>query len=207
MNKQPILIAGPPRVGSTMLAGLFFHHGIWIGEAKVTKHPSTNSMIGTENVHIKSYLKTLMPGHKNWTLPIPDVNSAVNFEQRIESLVETEGMWLVKTGGLLLTWQLWREAFPKAIWIFPKRSIEKIVDSVKRHPVMGNRPRKQITAFISEILARQDYVSSQVENQLCLDMNCFVNDPDVTRFVVSRTGLECKEEIVKEWIKKEMWHE
>ena len=54
MLKQPVIIASPPRSGTTMLAGLLHHHGLWIGNARVTHFKQTNSDLGTENIEIQS---------------------------------------------------------------------------------------------------------------------------------------------------------
>ena len=73
-NYDPILIAGPPRSGITMMSGIFHYHGVWIGPARTTKYPKSNSSLGTENIDIKKYLKSLLDGYKNWNTPLPDID-------------------------------------------------------------------------------------------------------------------------------------
>ena len=52
IRRDPILIAAPPRSGTTMLAGLFYKHGVWVGRTCTTMYPETNSDFGSENIDI-----------------------------------------------------------------------------------------------------------------------------------------------------------
>ena len=57
IRQDPILIAAPPRSGTTMLAGLLYYHGMWVGRSRTTMYPGTNSEFGSENIDIKNIMK------------------------------------------------------------------------------------------------------------------------------------------------------
>ena len=57
INQKPILIAGCPRSGTTMLAGLLHYHGVWVGRSRTTMYPGSNSNFGSENLDIKEIMK------------------------------------------------------------------------------------------------------------------------------------------------------
>ena len=128
--QNPILIASPTRSGTTMLAWLLHLHGVWIGNAGVTKSPETNPQVGTENISLKKYLKSING--------VPE-----NFKEQIEKRVETNGPWLLKTAGNLMKQDIWLKYYPDAIWLLPWRSIDKIVESAMRHPGMRRTGKEQ----------------------------------------------------------------
>lgn len=212
MNQhQPILIAGPPRVGSTMLAGLLIKHGVWVGKAKITPYKETNSQIGTENIEIKKYLKWRLPiVYQNWNIPLPDCEYGNSFKEDILKIVKIDDPWLVKTSNLLLTWQLWNEAFPEAIWVFPERPVADIVASALRHPAMKKRGEKKITKFVGACIARQSKIGPLVKNSIVLNTPLLVrghgNVQETMRKIIEKVGLKYDQSIVDDWIKPEMWH-
>ena len=204
-NQKPILIASPPRCGTTLLAGLFHKHGAWIGKARVTSYPKTNSLLGTENQDIKKYLKSLLGDYKNWNLPTPTIDNVRGFKEEIEGIVPDNQVWLVKTSNILFTWRLWRNAYPDAIWIFPKRDINKIVDSAMRHPAMKKRGREKIDIFIEALQKRQEFISRFTKNRVFVNVNNIVNDGEC-KDLIEYVGLEYDQSITDNWINKGMWH-
>lgn len=210
MNKHaPILIAGPPRVGSTLIAGLLAAHGVWIGKARVTKYPETNSLIGTENIEIKQYLKSLLNDYKNWSVPLPNVDPNIyqEFHKAILQRVYTDGPWLVKTSNILLTWQLWRRAFPSARWIFPRRNPTDIIASAMRHPAMRRRRRDTIRNFVFALLDRQEVVAKFVgANGFFINAGDLVKDRTAAWNMIDRLGIDYDDAKAAALIKPEMWH-
>jgi len=207
---SPILIAGPPRCGTTMIAGLLYRHGVWVGQARLTRYPGTNSNFGSENISIKRYLKSLYPEYRNWNTPLPDMVNVPDFKDQIESLVNESGPWLVKTSNILMTWRLWKEAWPDAKWILPIRPLENIVDSAMRHPAMKKHGRKRISKYIIALQQRQALVASHSMSNgntiYFLDVDKLVNNPEEARPLIEFCGLEFDEGIVNNWIDKRIWH-
>lgn len=191
---EPIFVAGPARCGTTMLTGLLHYHGAWVGEAKVTQNPETNSLFGSENVHIKATLK-------NWSNPNPQ-----RLRDAVLALVKTDGPWVVKTPQLLVKNRLLIEAFPEALWLLPRRPIEDIVASALRHPGMRGTPerRRQIA---NNHLLMQGEVRRSANWWMDVDVDALARgDMAVAREAVEFAGLDFKEEVAAAWIKPEMWH-
>lgn len=195
-DHPPILIASPTRSGTTMIAGLLYHHGVWIGEAKVTKAPETNPLLGTENTKIKAYLKSL------------DIKiSPVDFRREILSLVETDGPWLVKTAQNLLKWKKWNAAFPEAKWILPNRSMDEIVRSAMRHPGMRNRGPEEQTRRVELLKGLQEEVARRCENTLWLCPGKIARkQPEETARLFDFCDLALDYDVWDNWIEPERWH-
>lgn len=209
MKYDPILIAGPPRTGSTMLAGLLYHHGVWIGEARVTKFKKTNSNIGAENTEIKNYLKDIFNRHNNWNrLPLPEIgNTLVNdFKSKILSIVNSSSPWLVKTSGILYDFELWNEAFSNAKWLFPSRPFKDIMSSFNRHPKMKKRKHKK--QYVLELWRRRDELINKYQiNYKWVYPDEFMKGSNKhAREVIEFCDLKFDEGIFNNWIKPEMWN-
>ena len=197
MNPNPpILIAGPARCGTTMTAGLLYHHGVWIGEARVTKAVHTNSLLGTENIHIKEYLKE-MSGKD----PSP------HFRQDILKLVPGYGPWLVKTAQTLIKWKKFAYHFPEARWVLPWRPTEEIVQSALRHPGMqrqGEQRRRDIARWHQKL--QKDVADSGVEH-VWIDVGKLANrDREEAEKLLNFCGLKLDEKLWHNWIEPSMWH-
>lgn len=159
MILPPILIAGPPRSGTTMLAGLLHKHGIWVGNTRTTHFPGTNPPdFGSENLDIKELMKDeaqKIP-YRNWCVPLPDeVTLTADLKSKIDAIAPQDTPWLVKTSWTLIFYQFWISAYPDAKWVFPMRKPEMILDSMNRHPSMRRRPDKMKKKFIKALRARQ----------------------------------------------------
>lgn len=153
IRQDPILIAAPPRSGTTMLAGLIYYHGVWIGRSRTTMYPGTNSNFGSENLDIKHIFKQIAKeiGYQNWDVPFPVVDLSKDVKDRIEHFVPENTPWLVKTSWVLVFWQFWHKAYPKARWLFPLRKTKKIVNSMNRHPGMRRHSTGKKREFIQAL--------------------------------------------------------
>lgn len=170
MLRNPIIIAAPPRSGTTMVAGLLKLHGAWVGRARVTNHPGSNSLIATENQDIKKLMKTLARTYKynNWSEELPEITPedakvlGTWLREAIEKIVPHGEPWLVKTAWTLIFYDIWKEAFPGAKWVIVSRHIKNIVQSVKRHPKMALHKRKDVKKYIKALHKKQDQVWEEV---------------------------------------------
>jgi hypothetical protein len=165
-------------------------------------------MIGTENIAIKKYLKSLQNGYENWNVPLPDIMLPLplvdSFRGRILNIVDTDKPWLVKTSNLLHTWRLWNQAWPSARWIFPIRSVWNIVDSAKRHPVMKRRGKK-IEPFVKALIERQELVKQSVMFSYSVSVDALVRHQDC-QGMVEWAGLNYNPDIPKKFIDQGMYH-
>lgn len=210
VRQDPILIAGPPRSGTTMLAGLLHYHGVWVGRGRTTMYPGTNSMFASENVDIKAVFKDMAVemGYKNWSVPFPD---PMGFDQeqakkRIESFVPEDTPWLIKTSWNLIFCGFLFDAYPDARWVLPIREPFKIVDSMNRHPGMRSHPNKQKYRFIGELTSRANDVVESGAKYTVVDVEKLVDKhPNTIGSLFAFLGIEPNFEVITEWIKPEMF--
>ena len=160
MKYDPIIIAGPPRSGTTMLAGLLSIHGVWVGRGRTTKYPGTNSEVVSENQDIKNVMKAT--DYKNWTTPLPDHDLPIDVYHKIDNIIPDE-RWLVKTTWTLVHWRFWNDYAPDAKWVFPHRPEKKVLDSMNRHPGMKNRNDNKKKQFVRALHNRQKEVFKNVD--------------------------------------------
>ena len=166
VNQSPILIAGPSRSGTTLLAGLLGKHGVWIGRGTPTKYPETNPNFVSENQDIKFVFKQAAKkeGYINWRAPIPYMNGAYLEKEDIEQFVPGGKRWLIKTSWNLIFAAVLKDWYPNAFWILPWRNKELILDSMNRHPGMAKRSdevKGKVICYLQsmekEIFAKSQY--------------------------------------------------
>ena len=208
-NYDPILIAGPPRSGSTMAAGLLIKHGVWVGEAYPTPYKNTNSNIGTENPDLKKLhfkYKNQM-NYRNWQVPLPlQPNEDYGwFKQQVLSLVDTDGPWLVKTAWLVIFWSVWANAFPDAKWVLLDRPAEDIANSVIRHPKMKARGHETAYNFALALQERQKELAPYV-NHIFIDTTK-LGQGDMNEFhkLMNFCNIKPNENVAKDFIKPNRW--
>lgn len=174
VDQTPILIAGPPRSGTTMLAGLLSTHGVWVGRARTTQYPDTNVKFGSENQDIKAIMKRIAAGrgYRNWNVPLPDQPDFWNgIKEEVEAFVPANTSWLVKTSWTLVWHEFWTEAYPHAQWVLPYRNVLSTLDSIARHPGMSrNHPPWQRRTFVEALQRRQSQVAAQVRESIVVDV-------------------------------------
>lgn len=167
INRQPILIAGPPRCGTTMLAGLIAPHDVWVGRARITDYPGTNTEFAAENQDIKGVFKDLAAdiGYRNWTVPLPEQPLVwSDMDKAIKQFVPDDQPWLVKTTWNVIWWKFWHAYYPDALWVLPQREMSSVMNSISRHPRMARRPRKMSYLFIKAVYEQQRHLKKVVSN-------------------------------------------
>ncbi|KKM07613.1 hypothetical protein LCGC14_1732140 [marine sediment metagenome] len=209
VRQDPILIAAPPRSGTTMLAGLLHKHGVWVGNARTTMYPRTNSNFGAENIDIKNIMKREAGrvGYKNWETPFPDPRLDSAIKSEIEAFVPDDIPWLVKISWCLTFWKFWVGTYPKARWIFLTRDTLKIVDSMNRHPGMRRHPDEVKRNFIAGLLHAVGGVIDHGVSYAFIDTEGLADRDSVTIESLFQF-LEIKPdfEVIQDWIKPEMLH-
>jgi hypothetical protein len=176
MAKQdPILIAAPPRSGTTVLAAVLNAHGVWVGRSRTTRYPGTNMNFGAENIDIKNIMKREARGYSNWDIPLPDPRLKEETKAEVEELVPDNTPWLVKTSWTLTFWKGWKDWYPNARWLFPVRDIEKIVDSMNRHPGMAKHKDEEKYHFVQALQRRRFEVITTDVKYICFGIEKFVD--------------------------------
>lgn len=207
IRQDPILIAAPPRSGTTMLAGLLHYHGVWVGRSRTTMYPGTNSDFGSENIDIKNIFKAraAKSGYKNWETPFPDFGKTAVQKSSIEKFVPEDTPWLVKTSWCLIFWEFWITAYPKARWIFPTRDTLKIVDSMNRHPGMRKHPDGFKHNYIKALLQNSAKVMDHDRNYAFVNMESLADRDTVTvDALLDYLKIIPDYKVIQDWIKPEM---
>ena len=137
-TRDPILITGAARSGTSMVAGVIDICGAWVGD---TSGPNRSNQKGMfENVEIrnnivKPYLQDLgVDKMGQYPLPHPEgLMIPRNFRDQIESVLRKQGYkdgpWMYKGAKMCLIWPVWHYAFPNAKWIIVRRKTSDIINS------------------------------------------------------------------------------
>jgi hypothetical protein len=136
--KEPILITGCARSGTSMVAGIINMCGAFGG--KMTGPNKNNAKGMFENAQIrdvlvKPYLREIGVDPKG-QYPLPDVNKLkipVDWAERVRKIMIDEGYknghWMYKGAKMCLIYPIWHYAFPNAKWVIVRRKDEDIVRS------------------------------------------------------------------------------
>jgi hypothetical protein len=151
--KEPILITGAARSGTSMVAGVINLCGAFGGNMAGANRNNQKGMF--ENVHVRQnivrpYLKKLGVDSKA-QYPLPNVNALQDFSE-LRAFVKktfikqgyTGGDWMYKCPKMCLHWPVWHAAFPDAKWVIVRRKSEGIVNSCIRTGFMNAFDRSYI---------------------------------------------------------------
>jgi hypothetical protein len=212
IHKKPVFIAGSPRSGTTMLAGLLVLHGFWVGESGVTKDPNSNSLIATENIPIKRSMVEQLNSinYKNRGVPFPSVETVDKLDldsvwNVVQKVLPNEQRWMFKTSGLLLFYKFWSEKFPEALWVLPRRDKQAVVDSIRRHPRMKFNSTTE--AFVEAAFERQIEVYEYVDHSMFVPTKEVANlNMELIQEYFDFCQVKMDERIVRDFVKPEMMH-
>ena len=137
--KDPILITGCARSGTSLIAGIINICGAFGGEMS---GPNKNNAKGMfENFFIrqnitKPYLQRLGVDSLG-QYPLPNVKKLIipnDWKNKIENVMIHQGCkeeqrWFYKGAKMCLMWPVWHYAFPNAKWIIVRRKTSDIVNS------------------------------------------------------------------------------
>ena len=153
--KEPILITGCARSGTSMVAGIINLCGAFGGATSGPTRYNEKGMFENAQIRngiVKPYLASI-GADKMGQYPLPDVENITvpkNWRRRIEDVMKKEGIpggtpWYYKGAKMCLMWPVWHDAFPNAKWIIVRRKTPDIINSCMRTGFMAafNRPAIQ----------------------------------------------------------------
>lgn len=200
---NPIIILAYPRSGSSMTAGLFAAHGVWVGTSRGGNENNPKGFF--EHTHIKQLLKKrfgwdLMALSKNPPQPID------GFYGDITTILEKDGwngeQWLCKHSALY--WRAWSDFKPKFILV--RRDIEQTVRSnisVGLH--RGEWTPKQLTEIMQAHHREMDILSEYHDGKNVYTDELIKGDYSSLESAMAYCGIVMKEEIVKDFIEPKYW--
>lgn len=168
--RDPIIITGIPRSGTSMIAGIINICGAFMG--------NTNKMM--ENQELKDRL--LIPfmrsigAEETGQINHPDLSSLqipVGFRKNVLDIYKAQG-WAeeqplaIKSNLVALTWPIWQYAFPNAKFIIVRRRTGDIVNSCIKTGYMNKHDTKE--GWVEMCRSYQNRFSQMIEE----GMNCKV---------------------------------
>lgn len=139
--KDPILITGAARSGTSMVAGVINICGAFGGNMSGPNRNNAKGMF--ENARIRNTI--VKPFFREIGVdplgqyPLPDVNNLIvptNWKARVEDVIKHEGYkegpWMYKGAKMCLHWPVWHYAFPNAKWVIVRRPTRDIIRSCTR---------------------------------------------------------------------------
>lgn len=207
---QPILIAAPPRSGTSLLASFLAACGVHVGET--VPSDSGNPYGYYESTFLVELNKAILKanGQRGKSEPPMLADPVLPFDLQAVAREEAQrdAPWLFKDSKTLRVWRVWADAFPGAKWLLPRRDITAIVDSMSRHPVWARRGganyfQKCAQAFAAE----QTVLAEHVRYAEFIDANELASgDETVAEDVCQFVGVRYKPDALGTVLHPEAWH-
>lgn len=160
--KDPILITGAARSGTSMVAGAVNICGAFGGDMSGPNRSNPKGMFENHYIRqqiVKPYLESI-GADRLGQFPLPDLDKViipVDWRNRIEKVMRDQGYkdgpWFYKGAKMCLTWPLWHYAFPNAKWIIVRRKTGDIAKSCCK------------TGFMKAFMHKQNQKSVGVDNE------------------------------------------
>jgi hypothetical protein len=200
---EPIIILACPRSGSSMTAGLFARHGVWVGTSRSGNEHNPKGFF--ENTFLKKQLK------KEWGTDLlalsenpPEYHP--DFREKVEKLLIQDGYrgetWLCKHSALY--WRAWLGFNPKFICV--RRDIEQTVQSnidVKLH--RGAWSRDDLTDIM-----RSHHYEMDLAIRKCQGINVYTDDLIERNYRSIREalifcGINPNEDVIHDFVEPRYW--
>jgi len=144
--EAPILLASPPRSGSSLLTYILKELGVFTGLTK--KGDNYNRYGYFENIAISNILINILRANdlfglnkKFQPLYLPSVPDPNVFRTKVLNIIKEQGYtehthWAFKDPKILLCSDVFMRSFKKAKWVIIKRDKQKLIESLLRTPFM-----------------------------------------------------------------------
>jgi hypothetical protein len=136
---RPVLIAGAPRSGTSLVAGIFARCGAWVGQTVPGGRSNPTGFF--ENLALREEVDQALLAKSRadpfGVDPLPRLESLATergLRMWVFAVLAREGYrgdrpWVFKDPKLTLLWPLWARAFPRALWIVVRRPDAEVVRS------------------------------------------------------------------------------
>lgn len=153
LQRDPILITGTPRSGTSVVARIFVECGAWCGDC--IGADGDNPTGYWENMDMMRHVRAMLGrmgidqegnGQPLWFFADQAVrqwggwDAAEDLRNAIHAIVMHQGLllqrgqpWFFKSPTIALVWPLWRAAFPRAVWVHVTRDLDAVNDSIGRY--------------------------------------------------------------------------
>jgi hypothetical protein len=151
--KDPILVTGCARSGTSMVAGIINICGAFGGDMSGPNRNNQKGMFENHRIRqqlVKPYLREMgVDPMGQYPLPsIQNLKIPTNWKSQVELVMQQQGYkfgpWFYKGAKMCLTWPLWHYAFPNAKWIIVRRRTGDIIRSCQKTSFMRAFGRKDV---------------------------------------------------------------
>lgn len=215
--KQPILITGCARSGTSLTAGIIHHCGAFGGSlAGKNKHNKKGMFENTavRNQIIKPFLRGIKCDPLG-QFPLPDVNAMPEFPElrkRVMSILSKDGLrkeqdWFYKGAKMCLVWPIWHSAFPGAKWVIVRRNTEDIIDSCLRTGFMrAFKNRDGWRWWVEQHLLRfQEMRDAGLDVVEVWPSKVIAGSYGEMKNVINHVGLSWERDVIHSFIEPRLW--
>lgn len=190
---NPILIMMVGRSGSSMIAGIFHEHGVWVGPSR--PGDGNNQKGYFENLELKKAVR------EYGMCFFEEAEFKPGWKEKVESIIRSQGYeggpWLFKHGAAFH--KVWGEFKPKIVKVW--RNPDDIFKSYRRSGFMNNYSDDEVKKSIKF----HHYI---MQNMQGFNVYCDAvvkGDYTSLEIAIKGCGLEYNEQIVKDFIVPE-WY-
>lgn len=200
MIDDPILIVMMGRSGSSMTAGIFNLHGVWVGS---TPPPSRINQKGFfENRKVKLELRRWF--NKSF-LDVPE--GKPGWREKVEGIIREQGYrggpWLYKHGATF--WKAWYEFNPR--WVLVWRDPEMIFQSIRNAQVMQKFTDPQVKESIRLHHEQMRIIKSKFDDVFDVEADRLIQgDDSQIAAAIEGCGLTYDPMITREFVEPKLWH-
>lgn len=198
--KPPIIVMGLPRSGTSLIAGIIYIHGAWVGEYHLEGEHNVRG-----NFVNKKIGKILLEEKKS----CPDkIREAV-----LREMIKQEyqgGHWVVKHAFDPKRYNAWLKAF-KPVWILVKRNPEDVLNSKIRSYIYKN---KKSRVWDKEKIKRGIITKYSAMDNFLKKNNAFEIWPSELikgnyqqiKYILKQIDLPFSKEKINKFILPQYWH-
>lgn len=206
MRHDPLILFCTPRGGSSLVAGVFVRHGLWVGETfGGPDGVGAGGYVNYENTRIKKYMKNAFPlDAGNHDYPVDVANHSADLQRFCAKVVPPETAWMFKgPSEYYLPFVL---AFPRMTPVMIFRDESQAVEThVRRY---GEKVRQGATEIVRKRFSFMEEVLASNPKALRVDADRIVNgDTGQIAPILARYDIDLDHRLAMEGISPEMFHQ
>lgn len=222
--KNPILVTGCPRSGTSLTAGSFDICGAWGGKTSGPNQFNKKGMF--ENSRIRNEILKPYLRRNHWDdmgqKPLPDIRKVIEDSHNPEIVMQLrvsvakvlraqgytgEGRWYYKGAKMCIIWPLWDAAFPDADWVIVRRDAEDIVRSCLKTSFM--RKYSERSGWLYWVSQHERRFEEMIQAQLNVieiwPQRAINGDFTALQNAINKLGLTWHPNEVRNFVDPNMW--
>lgn len=224
MRRDPILITGCARSGTSMTAGIIdicgAYGGAVCGPTRYNRKGQFENNIIRQSI-VKPFLRDELGVDPMGQHPLPRIEAVRHYVNQagdrgiwLQTIIRktfaeqgyTDGPWYYKGAKLCLIWPVWNEAFPESKWVIVRRDDSDIIKSCLRTGFMRafNTP-KGWQGWIDHHKERFTEMQERLQVREVWPKTFVNGDLSEIKDTVEWLGLTWNEDKVQEFIEPALW--